>query len=107
MKIDSSGNLHLSYWDWNTGGTDDTWLKYAHYNGTSWSVETLQSIMDQNNPTLHTSLDIDSSGNPHISYYDHKNDTLRYTYHNGTAWVDQTLTARRLQRQREVQLDSA
>ena len=92
MKIDSSGNLHLSYWDWNTGGTDDTWLKYAYYNGTSWSVETLQSIMDQNNPTLHTSLDIDSSGNPHISYYDHKNDTLRYTYHNGTAWVDQTLT---------------
>ena len=92
MKIDSSGNLHLSYWDWNTGGTDDTWLKYAYYNGTSWSVETLQSIMDQNNPTLHSSLDIDSSGNPHISYYDHKNDTLRYTYHNGTAWVDQTLT---------------
>ena len=107
MKIDSDGNLHLSYWSWSTSGTDDSWLKYAHFNGTSWSVETLQSIMNQNNPTLHTSLDIDSSGNPHISYYDHKNDTLRYTYHNGTAWVDQTLTARRLQRQREVQLDSA
>jgi len=92
MKIDSVGNLHLSYWDWNTGGTDDTWLKYAHYNGTSWTVETLQSIMNQNSPILHTSLDLDSSGNPHISYYDHKNDTLRYTYHNGTDWVDQSLT---------------
>ena len=93
MKIDSDGNLHLSYWSWSTSGTDDSWLKYAHFNGTSWSVETVQSIMNQNNPTLHTSLDIDSSGNPHISYYDHKNDTLRYTYHNGTSWVDQTLTA--------------
>ena len=53
MKIDSLGNLHLSYWDWNTGGTDDTWLKYAHYNGTSWTVETLQSIM---NPVSYTHL---------------------------------------------------
>ena len=48
--------------------------------------------MNQNGPTLHTSLDLDSGDNPHISYYDHKNDTLRYTYYNGTAWVDQTLT---------------
>ncbi|MFL2975241.1 MAG: putative Ig domain-containing protein [Candidatus Thalassarchaeaceae archaeon] len=92
MKIDAGGNLHLSYWSWSTSGTDDTWLKYAHYNGTSWTVETLQSIMDQNSPTLHTSLDLDSSGNPHISYYDHKNDTLRYTYYDGADWVDQNLT---------------
>ena len=92
MEIDSGGNLHLSYWSWSTSGTDDTWLKYAHYNGTTWAVETLQSIMDQNSPVMHTSLDLDSGDNPHISYYDHKNDTLRYTYHNGTDWVDQTLT---------------
>ena len=92
MRIDSSGNLHLSYWSWQTSGTDDTWLKYALYNGTSWTTQTLQSIMNQNGPTLHTSLDLDSGDNPHISYYDHKNDTLRYTYYNGTAWVDQTLT---------------
>ena len=70
MEIDSGGNLHLSYWSWSTSGTDDTWLKYAHYNGTSWVVETLQSIMNQNSPVMHTSLDLDSSGNPHISYYD-------------------------------------
>ena len=92
MRIDSSGNLHLSYWSWQTSGADDTWLKYALYNGTSWTTQTLQSIMNQNGPTLHTSLDLDSGDNPHISYYDHKNDTLRYTYYNGTAWVDQTLT---------------
>ena len=88
MRIDSGGNLHLSYWSWQTSGADDTWLKYALYNGTSWTTQTLQSIMNQNGPTLHTSLDLDSGDNPHISYYDHKNDTLRYTYYNGTAWVD-------------------
>ncbi len=92
MKIDSGGNLHLSYWSWQTSGTDDAWLKYAHYDGSSWTVETLQSIMDQNSPTMHTSLDLDSSDNPHISYYDHKNDTLRYTYYDGSDWVDQNLT---------------
>ena len=32
MKIDSSGTC-TSLLDWNTGGTDDTWLKYAHTTG--------------------------------------------------------------------------
>ncbi|MDP6562685.1 MAG: putative Ig domain-containing protein, partial [Candidatus Thalassarchaeum sp.] len=92
LEIDSSGNLHISFTGWSTPGTDDSWVKYAYHDGASWSIETLQSFMDFNNPVLHTSLDLDSSDLPHISYYDHVNDTLRYTHYNGTSWVDETVT---------------
>jgi hypothetical protein len=92
LEIDSVGGLHLSYWDWYDHGSDQAYLKYAHYNGSSWSVQTLQSIIGKNNPLRYTSLDIDSDDRPHISYYDAMNSTLRYTYYDGSAWVDQNLT---------------
>ena len=92
IGIDSIGNIHISYWDWNRDGTDDSWLKYGYFDGSTWTVETLQSIMDKESPTRHSSLALDSSDNPHISYYDPKNQTLRYTYHDGSSWVDQNLT---------------
>ncbi|MEL0190435.1 MAG: hypothetical protein VW878_06390, partial [Candidatus Poseidoniales archaeon] len=92
LEMDSVGRMHVSYWDWYDHGSDRAYLKYAHHNGTSWVVQTLQSVIGVNNPIRHTSLAIDSNDRPHISYYDPDNETLRYTHYNGTAWVDQTPT---------------
>ena len=58
-------------------------LKYAHWNGTGWTLETVDSggrVGD------HTSLAFDSSGNPAIGYGDTDNQTLKYAVWNGLSW---------------------
>jgi len=39
----------------------------------------------------YTSLDLDSSFYPHISYLDYNNENLKYAYWNGSTWVVQTV----------------
>jgi len=35
---------------------------------------------------LYTSITLDTSNNPHISYYDNAYDDLKYAYYNGSSW---------------------
>jgi len=93
LELDASNHPHVSYMYHNYNPNPDlVELKYAWHNGTDWITTTLQTITG-NSPTKHSSLALDSSGNPHISYYDSTNDTLRYTYYNGSSWIDSTVTA--------------
>ena len=93
LELDASNHPHVSYMYHNYNpNPDPVELKYAWHNGTDWITTTLQTITG-NSPTKHSSLALDSSGNPHISYYDSTNDTLRYTYYNGSSWIDSTVTA--------------
>jgi PKD repeat protein len=78
----ASGNPAISYHDASNGD-----LKYAHWNGTSWDIETVDS---DGWVGSHTSLAFDSCcgaiGNPAISYYDATNGDLKYAHWNGTKW---------------------
>ncbi|MEA2081960.1 MAG: fibronectin type III domain-containing protein [Elusimicrobiota bacterium] len=67
---------------------DSGYLKYGKWNtgSESFDLETVESEgVDK------VSIDIDSSGNPHLSYYNTANKELRYAKWTGIEWATQTL----------------
>ncbi|UCG91170.1 MAG: Ig-like domain-containing protein [candidate division WOR-3 bacterium] len=48
-----------------------------------WAIATVDETGDVGQ---HSSLDLDSYGNPHICYFDKTNNYLRYTYFDGIMW---------------------
>jgi parallel beta-helix repeat protein len=69
IALDLSSYPHISY-----RGNGD--LKYAYYNGSSWLIENV----DSEGWVGYTSLELDSSGNPYISYQDLTKYDLKYAY---------------------------
>jgi hypothetical protein len=55
-----------------------------------WFIETADAAGDVG---TYTSLALDASGNPHISYRDDTNDTLKYAYYDGSSWQIETVDA--------------
>ena len=54
----------------------------------SWEIQTVDS---SGNVGLSTSLELDSSGNPCISYWDFTNHDLKYAHYNGSGWERETV----------------
>ncbi len=78
IALDSSGNPHISYNDW------DTWdLKYAYFNGSTWQIETIDT---PGNVGFYISLAIDKNDHPHISYFISTGFDLKYAWHDGSDW---------------------
>lgn len=88
LALDSSGNPHISYYD----ETNEN-LKYAHWDGSVWQIETVDSVGGVNHYHYGSSLALDSSDNPHISYYDGNQfiGDLKYARWNGAAWQIETV----------------
>lgn len=75
LVLDSSNYPHIAY-----GGDH---LYYAWYDGSTWYKETVDPAWGVG---WYTSIDLDSDGNPHISYYDDINHNLKYAYYDGMEW---------------------
>jgi MYXO-CTERM domain-containing protein len=88
LALDSSGNPHISYKYYPDLTYTNGHLKYASWNGSSWHTETVDSDGVVGG---FTSLALDSSGNPHISYYDSTNGDLKYASWNGSSWHTETV----------------
>lgn len=72
LKQDAPSHPHISIYLEKAGG-----LMYAFFNGTSWEIETVDSVGEAG---LYTSLALDSAGFPHISDFDDANDTVEYAW---------------------------
>ncbi len=85
LAVDSDGYARLSY--------SGSGLRYASFNGTGWVIQ----ILDTASVSGFTSLDLDSQGNPYISYIvDIEEGTsfdLKLAFFNGTGWDIQTLVS--------------
>jgi hypothetical protein len=91
LALDAFGNPHICYMQSiPTGG-----LKYAHYDGSLWHLETVDS--GGAGVGFDTSIAVDSAGRVHISYYSFIVGTfncyLKYAVSSGAGWEITTVDA--------------
>jgi hypothetical protein len=81
LVLDASGNPHIAF-----GLTS---LEYASWNGSSWSIQTVDENVGR--LTEYVSLALDASGNSHIAYCDESSNALKYAVWDGSSWSTQTV----------------
>ncbi len=80
IKVDKNGTPHIGYYDHGR-----KMLKYATKLNGTWDTS---HVDDMSGPGL--SLDLDSSGRPHISYQS-RDDNLKHAWWSGSAWLNETV----------------
>lgn len=85
LALDAFGNPHISYRD-----SSNQDLKYAHWDGSSWQIERIDS---ERNVGLYSSIFLDTNDRPHISYYDDSNIDIKYARWNGSSWQIEAVDA--------------
>jgi hypothetical protein len=87
IALDSTGNPHVSYED----RTEPVSLKYAYWNGSSWSTSTIAESSGIYWERRLTSIALDSKDRPHIAYYQ---DGYKYLAWNGSSWTQKSIPCR-------------
>ena len=81
IAVDGAGNAHISY----RAVEGDVWvIRYARWTGSAWTITTV------GDGTGDTSIELDASGNPQISYRGPGGD-LMFARWTGTGWDLQTV----------------
>ena len=75
MRLDTGSHPHIAY-----GGMH---LYYAWHDGTQWHYQTVDDTPEVGRQA---SLALDSTGRPHISYFDQGRCDLKYARYDGTTW---------------------
>jgi hypothetical protein len=79
LTLDHSGLPGIAYYD-----ASHADLKYAHFNGSSWSVMTVDATFTTG---YYPSLRFDGQGRPVISYYSKTGGNLRFAAYAGGTWT--------------------
>ncbi|HZU41527.1 MAG TPA: hypothetical protein VE994_02565 [Terriglobales bacterium] len=88
IAVDSTGNPHIAYAHVGLGD-----LLYAHYDGKEWQFSDADTRRNENGYVgMGNSIAVDSTGNPHVAYFDISNETVRYAYWNGSTWKTETVS---------------
>jgi hypothetical protein len=93
IGLDNSGYPHISYYrEEYPDRTYALYLKYAHFDGKTWYVETVDHQMHSGK---FNSIAVDSSGKSHIAYSQVEAGDLRYAVWDGANWQFGTADSRR------------
>lgn len=86
LELDRSNRPHIAYFeDANTANMLYDNLKYTYYNGVQWLTEP-DTIDIQESVGWWNSMELDSFGDGHISYYDFTNGKLKYAHGDLYDW---------------------
>jgi hypothetical protein len=96
LALDSNDYPHVSYYEY-----IDPYghrLKYAHWDGTSWQIETVEYEEGWFGEAgfLYISMALDDFEYPHISYYEFGNlgnPGFKYAHWNGAEWQKETIAS--------------
>lgn len=84
IRIDDMDHIHVASLDPPGFSHPPSGIEYSYYNGTFWSTEAVGTpVLNYANAT---SLDLDSTNDPHITYYDDINQRLSYVYKKSATW---------------------
>lgn len=98
MKVGPNGDIYVVYWNFHS---DNGSLRFAHHNGNYWTISDIDSDGGSD-----SSLQIDDSGNLHLTYRDLTNGGLKYGVNYGQGWVLSTIEGNGQGRGNSLVLDS-
>jgi hypothetical protein len=96
LALDDSDNPHISY-SFMDRATYDSAIKYAYWDGSSWQMQIVDSEPPEREEYVaayngaRSSLVLDSSGAPHISYYNAITEDLKFAHWGGSKWLITTV----------------
>ncbi len=93
LALDAAGRPHISYGaECQDGGSYCGQLRYAHYDGAAWQIETVDSSVKLSS---YTSLALDAAGRPRISYSLYADGPypaqVKYAHYDGASWQIETV----------------
>ena len=95
LAIDPAGKLHAAFWwnyKWATPPAYRRLLTATDATG-SWAYRWITTSAAKVHQGAWASIEVDNTGNEHISYYDATNGDLKYRVGSGATWTVQTADA--------------